>query len=55
VKKLAPNLKGVTEAVRVLSDGEVVVIPTESVYMACTTISPSDLLASHTSLNHCKF
>ena len=38
VRKLSPTVKGVTEAVRLMHTGETVVIPTESVYMACTSI-----------------
>lgn len=43
VRKISPTLEGVTEAARLLGEGSIVVIPTESVYMACTSFCPLDV------------
>mmetsp|Transcript_18979 Transcript_18979/g.28141 ORF Transcript_18979/g.28141 Transcript_18979/m.28141 type:complete len:363 (+) Transcript_18979:41-1129(+) len=58
VRKISPTLQGVTEAARLLGGGSIVVIPTESVYMACTSFCPLDI-SSQRSLRllreHCSY
>ena len=39
VRKLAPTVKGVTEAAKLICNGESVVVPTETVYMSCASIA----------------
>ena len=38
VRKLSPTVEGVTEAARLICNGETVVVPTETVYMTCTSV-----------------
>jgi hypothetical protein len=38
VRKLSPTVKGVTEAARLICSGETVVVPTETVYMTCSSL-----------------
>jgi len=45
VRKIAPSLRGVSEAAGLMAAGKLVFMPTESVYMACTTIQPSQFLS----------
>jgi tRNA A37 threonylcarbamoyladenosine synthetase subunit TsaC/SUA5/YrdC len=55
VKKMSPTVTGVTEAANLMGKGEVVIIPTETIYMACTSIiSQHDQEASTQTLRKCK-
>ena len=53
VRNLSPTVEGVTEAARLICNGETVVVPTETVYMTCTSVISLHAL-SKGSKNSCK-
>jgi len=48
VRNICPTLRGVIETARLLREGNVVVIPTESVYMTCISFCPSEMSSQST-------
>lgn len=42
VRRIAPTVRGVAESARLLSCGRVVAIPTETVYLSCTSVNLRD-------------